>query len=289
MFKYFFLLILVVSQSLAQTELKSIYLIETKEIKLSDIDKNIQNDEIIYTISPARHSKKVKTKELLRLLKKNGLKAYSASTSYVRFIQKSPIDTTKIKNFVQEYYKKYYPTIMIKNILITPRSFTTILPKEYTLSMQKKSYLHRNAILVLKSYQGRETFFDTFITATVEVFSAKKDIKRNQELSSLNTIKTKLFLDKFYALPLMKLTASSLQAKHTIKKDSLFSSRDIRPLFLVRRGSNVNVSLNNSTLSISFVAKAIQNGCYGDIIQVINHKGKKIKVRITGKYQAEIN
>jgi flagellar basal body P-ring formation protein FlgA len=287
-FQYLFLLILLLSQLVAQTELESIYVTNTKEIKLSDIDENVQNDKIIYNISTTRHTKKVKTKELLHLLKKNGLKTYVAKHSYVKFVQKSPINTNRIKNFVQEYYKKNYPTIKIKKLLITPRSFTTSLPKEYTLHMQRKSFLHRNAILVLKSYEGRETFFDTFITATLEVFSAKKDIKRNEELSSLNTVKTKLFLDKFYALPLMYLPKSSLQAKHSIKKASIISSRDIRSLFLVRRGSNVNVLLDSSNLSISFAAKAIQNGCYGDIIQVINHKGKKIKVMITGKHQARV-
>ena len=288
MFKYLISLALLTSLLFGQTSLESIYVTNTKEIKLSTIDKNIQNDKIIYTINHAKHSKKVKTKELLRLLKANGVNNYVAKHSYVKFVQKSPIDTSKIKTFVKEYYQKNYPNIKIKKILVSPRSFTTSLPKEYTLHMQKKSYLRHKAILILKSYKGRETFFDTFITATIEVFQARKDIKRNQELSSLNTERTKLLLDKFYALPLMHLDKSSLQAKHSIKKDSIISSRDIRSLFLVRKGSNVNVLLDSSNLSISFSAKAIQNGCYGDIIQVINHKGKKIKVLITGKHQARV-
>ena len=289
MFKYFLILTLILTSLIAQTQLKSVYVINTKEIKLSDINKNVQNDKIIYTISPQRHTKKVKTKELLRLLKKSGLKPHTTGYfPYVNFIQKSPIDTSRIKNFVQEYYKKHYPTIKIKNLLITPRSFTTSLPKEYTLHMQKKSFLHNKAVVILKSNTGRETFFNAFINATLEVVSARKKIGRNEELSLLNTSKTKVSLEKFYAPPLMYLKPSTLQAKHTINKDSIISSRDIRPLFLVRRGSNVNVSLDSSNLSISFTAKAIQNGCYGDIIQIINHKGKKMKVVITGKHQAEV-
>jgi len=159
MFPYLFFISFLFIQLFAQTTLDSIYVSKTKEIKLSDIDANVIHDKIIYTISPTKHTRKVKTKELLRLLNDNDLNTYVAKHSYVKFVQKSPIDTSEIKKFAQEYYKKHYPTIKIQKILITPRSFTTTLAKQYTLRMQKKSFLRHNAILVLKSYKGRKGKF----------------------------------------------------------------------------------------------------------------------------------
>jgi len=286
--KILFIFLFLFSSLFANVPLESYYLTKTKAIKLSSITKNPQDTQVICTIGIYKHSKKIKTKELLRLLKENGYKKYVAKHPYVNFIQKSPINISKIKNFVRKYYKQHYSNIEIKSILIKPRSFTTTLPNKYTLSMQKKSYLRSHAIVILKSFQGREIFFDTSIIANITVLQAKKDIKRNEELSTFNLSKIKLHFDKFYSLPLITFKKATLQAKYAIKKDTLISSRDIRSLFLVRRGSNVNVSLDSSNMSISFIAKAIQNGCYGDIIQVQNHKGRKIKVIITGKYQAEV-
>jgi len=288
MIRFFLSLVLLSSFLFAKTLLAPLYLVQTKEIRLSTLVKNVNNDTVLYTIDTLKHSKRVKSKELLQLLKANGYKEYSAKHSYIKFVQKSPIQTKKIEDFVRRYYQEHYPSMQIEKVLVTPRSYTTSLPKEYTLHMQKQSFLRHKAILILKSYTSRETFFDTFITASLTLLSAKKDIKRNEELSLLNTKKITIHFDKFYALPLMQLSAGSLQAKYFLKKGKYINTRDIRSLFLVRRGTTVNVSLDNSNMSISFVAKAIQNGSYGDIIQVINHKGRKIKVMITGRHQAEV-
>ena len=288
MLRFFLSLILLSSLLFAQTTLESIYLVKTKEIKLSTLVKNVKQDKILFTIDRFKHSKRIKSREIVHLLKENGYKDYVAKHAYIQFMQKSPIQTKRIETFVRHYYKKYYPSMQIEKVLVTPRSYITSLPKEYTLHMQNKSFLRHHAILILKSYQGRETFFDTFVTASLSILQAKKHIKRNEELSLFNTKTRSIHFDKFHALPLMKLSTGSTQAKYSLKEGKYISSRDIRPLFLVRRGSNVNVSLDNSNMSISFVAKALQNGCYADIIQVINHKGRRIKVKITGKHQAEV-
>jgi len=288
MFSHFLLFLFLASSLFANIELESLYLVKSKQIKLSSITKNLEDDTIIYTIDRTKHSKKVKTKTVLRLLQSKGYKTTAAKHPYVNFVQKSPIDTKKIEQFVREYYKKHYPTMQINKILVTPRFFTKTLPENYSLSMQKKSFLRHHAIVILKSYKGKEIFFDTFVTASLKILTTKKAMKRNEELSFFNTQTKTVHFDKFQALPLMQLQKGSLQAKHALRKEQLISIRDIRSLFLVRKGSNVNVSLYNSNMSISFSAKAIQNGCYGDIIQVINHQGKKIKVIVTGKYQAEV-
>ncbi len=288
MVRFFLSFVFLSSFLFAQTSLESLYLVTTKEIKLSTFVKNVKQDKILYTIDRFKHTKRIKSKEILRLLKQNGYKEYIAKHSYIKFMQKSPIQTKKIEEFVRHYYQKHYPSMQIQKILVTPRSFITSLPNEYTLHMQNQSFLRHHAILILKSYQGRETFFDTFVTASLSLLRAKKHIRRNEELSVFNTQTVTVHFDRFHALPLMKLSTGSLQAKYSLKEGKYINSRDIRPLFLVRKGSNINVSLDHSNMSISFVAKALQNGCYADIIQVINHKGRKIKVMITGKHQAEV-
>ncbi len=288
MVRFFFSLLFLTSFLFAQIPLEPLYLVKTKAIKLSTLVKNVKNDKTLYTIDTFRHSKRVKSKEILHILKENGYKEYICKYPYIKFVQKSPIQTQKIEDFVRHYYLEHYPSMQIKKVLVTPRSYTTSLPKEYTLHMQRESFLRHKAIVILKSYKGRETFFDTFITASLTILSAKKDIKRNEELSVFNTQKTSIHFDKFYALPLMQLSPASLQAKYFLKKGKSINVRDIRSLYLVRRGSSVNISLDNSNMNISFVAKAIQNGAYGDIIQVINSKGRKIRVKITGRHQAEV-
>jgi flagella basal body P-ring formation protein FlgA len=89
-------------------------------------------------------------------------------------------------------------------------------------------------------------------------------------------------------MPIQNINKSTIQTKHRLKDGTVLTKRDVIGLFLVKRGSNVNVILNNLNISISFSAKAVQNGRYGDTVSVIRHDGKKLKAVVTGKNTVEI-
>ncbi|MFK5937375.1 MAG: flagellar basal body P-ring formation chaperone FlgA [Sulfurimonas sp.] len=288
MLKYFFVIIFILANLQASMLLNKNYYTNSKNVKISDINPSAKNDKILYTFVEGKHTKRVKSSQLLKLLKLNGVKDFTSKHTYVRFIQKSPIDTSKIEVFIKEQYKKRYKDIKVQSITVHPRGYIQVLAKEYTIKMQSKSYLRRNGIVAIKSFDGKDTFFDYNINAKVSVYRARKNIKRNSELSALNTRKKSIVLEKFKAMPVGEIKKSTLQSKYRIKKGTILTTRDISPLYLIKRGSSVNVSLDSSNLSISFSAKAVQNGCLGDIISVVQSNGKKIKVRVTAHHSAEV-
>jgi flagella basal body P-ring formation protein FlgA len=113
-------------------------------------------------------------------------------------------------------------------------------------------------------------------------------MKKGEKLSILNTIKKEIKFDRFRALPISAKHINTTQLKHHIKKEILLTTRDIEILNLVKKGSNINVTLNNKNITISFLAKALQNGKLNDIITVRKSDGKKIKVKVIGKNRVEI-
>lgn len=264
------------------------YYIDSRDVKISDIVPTSKNDKILYSFTEGEHTKRVKSSQLLKLLKLNGVKKVSAKHAYIRFTQKSPIDTSKIKIFIKKQYQEQYQDIKINTISVQPRGYTEKIPKEYTIKIRSRSYLRRGGIIAIISSNEKETFFNYSIDAKVTVYRARQDIKRGSELSVLNTRKKSIVLEKFRAMPLKKLKKHAFQSKHRIKKGTILTLRDITPLYLIKRGSSVNVSLDNGNLSISFSAKAAQNGCLGDTISVIKQNGKKIKVIVTAPHSAEV-
>ena len=60
------------------------YYVESDVIKISDIIEGSDNT-ILYKISEGRYTKRVKTKNLLLLLKKYGYKEYKADHAYVKY------------------------------------------------------------------------------------------------------------------------------------------------------------------------------------------------------------
>ena len=263
------------------------YYIKSDVIKISDIIEGSDNT-ILYKISEGRYTKRVKTKNLLLLLKKHGYKEYKADHAYVKFIKKSPINVSKIKNYIKKYYEQKYPHIAIEDVDVKSRGYVKALPAEYTLKMQSKSYLRNSGTMHIETLSNKEIYFDYYIKATLNIYAARVKIQKGKELSQLNLKKKKIVFDKFHAMPLLELKKLTLQSKHRIKAGKLLTSRDVSKLFLVKRGSNVNLFLDSTNLSISFSAKAMQNGCYGDTITVMKSDGKRLKAKVVAKHKAEV-
>jgi len=268
--------------------LRSNYYVENREIMLSALVKKTKEDVQLFHIDKSRYSKRVKSKKILQILNSHGIKNYKSKHSYIQFTKKSPINSEKIKNTIKKIYKEKYTQIKIKTIFVEPRSYIETLPKSYEIILKSKSHLAKDGTLYIKTDDKKKIFFNYKIDAEIIVYEAREDIKRNIELSNINCKKNSIILDKFRAMPLQNLFKGTIQSTHNIKQGTILTTRDAQGLYLVTRGSNVNVTLNSSNLAISFSAEAQQNGRVGDIITVKKSSGKKIKVRVTGKRRAEV-
>ena len=272
----------------ANDTLRSTYYVNSRSIDLSSIISNTKNDLNLYTIDRNRHTKRVKTDDLIKLLKSHGYSNYSSKKSYVNFILKSPIDTSKIKHSIEDYYKKKYEIINITDIKVEPRAYITELPQSYLFNIRSRNFLSRSGILSIKTPQNKKIFFNYNITATLPIFISKYEIKKDIELSALNSSKKSIILDKFRAKPIQIIEKGSLQSKHHITKGKILTIRDVEVLSVVKRNSVVNISMSSDNMAITFSAKALQDGKLNDIIKVQKNDGKRLNVRVTGKNRAEM-
>ena len=282
--------LLIVSTSLfATNNLQSNYYIENDFIMLSDIvHVNKENDRKLFNIDKNRHTKRIKKRELLKILHENGFDNLTSKHSYIQFTKESPIDTTFIKNSIKKHYTEKYKNIKISAITLFPTHYMEELPKRYTVHFSNKAHLSNKGILYIKTDDNKKIFFKYKISATVSILFARKNIKKDNELTNVNTQKKSIILDKFKAMPLQGLHVKHYQSKHNIKAGDIITQRDVVGLFLVKRGSSVSVNFNNNAIHIYFSAKALQNGRLGDTISVIKRNGKRIRVVITGKNKAEV-
>ncbi len=276
------LLLFFIVTSLFSLELEKKYYITSRNIMLSSITGNTQQDKILFTIPKERYTKRVKTKKLLQILQQYNLLYSKPHFAYVQFIYEPPLATKELQRSVAKFYKKYYNTLNIEKITIHPRGFIEKLPLGYSIKFPPRNYLHHKGIFSIKS-DKRQIFFDYSIKATLFVYKTKQKIQKNQPLNRYNTYKTKINFKKFHTLPLEKLQPNSLQASRYLKKETLLTHKDVRALFLVKKGENINIFYKSGGISISFSAKAMQNGIFNDIIKAKNSSGKTIQVKIIGR------
>ncbi len=284
----FLFFILISVQLHANITINSVYYVDSDEVMLSDIVKGSQKNVKLFTIQSNRHTKKVKSKELLKTLQQYGYKNYSTKHRYVTFVKKSPIETLKIRNSIESFYKEHYSSIDIRKIVVEPRGYIASLPSEYSVKIPSKSQLSNSNTISIRTLKNKKVFFDYTIDATIEVFVSRYKIKKGSELSMINTKKKSIILSKFRALPIQNLTKGTLEAKSNLKKDKILTIRDVTTLSVIKKNSMVVVSLDNSNIAITFSAKALQNGKIGDTITVVKSNGKRLKVRVIGRNRVEI-
>jgi len=285
--KIILLLVLFIS-AFSSEILNKTYYIDSHEIFLNDIVKTDKSETILFNIPEHKHSKKIKSKILVKLLKEHNYKNYKTKKSYINFIIKSPIDTSHIKDIIKQYYESKYDTIDIHNITVEPRAYIVSIPKKYNVKIRKNNYLKNSGTISIKTLKNRKIFFDYTINANIQIYKSRKKIKKSQELSAINTKTDIIFFEKFRAKPITHLNNGILQAKHHINIDKILTLRDVEILSLIKRGSKVKVSVNDENIAISFIAKALQNGKINDLIKVKKSNGKVLKVIITGRNTAEI-
>lgn len=283
------LFLLLISLALHANEvLKSDYYITSDDINLSVIVPHAKQDNKLFSLERSRYSKKIKSKELINLLKQHGYPSYTANNRYINFIKKSPIDTTKIEENIRKLYKEKYTEITIKAITVMPRGYIKSLTDKYVVKIQKNNYLARSGTLYVKTTDNKKIFFDYQIEAEVSVYIARTKIKRRNELSLINCKKKSIILDKFDAMPIQKLQANMLESKHHIQEASIITLRDVEQLSIVKRDSIVSVILDEKNIAISFAAKALQDGKLGDTITIEKNDKKRLKAKVIGKNRVEI-
>jgi len=288
MFLKFLFLTLYASLSFGANNLESTYYIDSDDIRLSDIIKNPKVDAKLFSLDIGKHTKKISSKEIIKKIQNYGYKKYKESSRFIKFTKKSPINLEKLQEKVREFYKQKYKDIKIQKLLVSPRSYTKSLPKDYSIVFQSKSHLKNRGTFYIKTVDKKKLFFNYSILATLSVFESKSKVKRGDELSAFNCRKKSMVLNKFRAMPLQDISNNSFESKRQMKIGTIITQRDIRALSVVKRGDSVNVTLQNSGVTISFVAKAQTNGQINDIITVLKSDGKKLKVRVTAKHRAEI-
>ena len=287
MFRVIVFLTLIVLNLFSIT-LNKTYYVDSNNIKLLNLAPDSKYDVTLYKIDANRYTKKVKSEKVVKLLNKHGLKNVESSSRYIKFVKKSPIDTSKIESYIITLYKSKYPDITINSLMVVPRGYIESLPKKYEVLTSKRSHLSKSGTLSIKTMDRKKIFFDYTLDAKVYIYLSNKKIYKGDKVSLLNTSKKKIQLDKFNALPITKKELNKTQIKYNTKQNKILTFRDVQLLNIIKKGSFVTAYLKDNSINISFSAKALQNGKLRDIITIQKMSGQKLKAKIIGKNRVEI-
>lgn len=118
-----------------------------------------------------------------------------------------------------------------------------------------------------------------------------KPLAFRQVIRSEDVVQRRALVDQLSDDPLLSLDqAVGQQAARELKPGTVLTARMIDPVQLVRTGQFVTVTLEQGTVKIKTVARAMESGTYGQTIRVKNEATKDVfQVVLTGPQTATMN
>ncbi len=272
--------------TLLALELKDSYEVESRVINSSIF--GLEKEFFITNIDEGRVLTRLSAKEIKDIFKNHGYSDIKPSSPYITFSLKSELDTTPIKDELKNYFLQKYKHIVIKDIKITPRGYMKNLPDEYTFGTDKNTYLLKNSTVHIVTPQSKKYFFDYEIEALLDVYVSNSNIKKGTSISSTTFSKKTIVLDRLRDMPIFNIDIEPLETNKPFKKGEILTIRDATRAKLIKKGSIINVSYKSDDMSITFNAKALQDGRVNDTIRVQNQNKKTISVVVIGENLAVI-
>jgi flagella basal body P-ring formation protein FlgA len=124
-----------------------------------------------------------------------------------------------------------------------------------------------------------------------EQLVAARPLAFHQTIREADIAQRRALVDQLSDDPLLtKDQIIGQQASREMKPDMVFTSRTIDPTQLVKVGQYVTITLNQGTVRIKTVARAMESGSYGQTIRVKNETTKDVfQVVLTGPQTATMN
>ncbi len=283
----FFLLFFVISGSSAT--LQSHYTFAGSELNASLIDPEIADDFTIYTFEENRNRKSFSAESLIKLFDEHNLNLSDKSRGIVHFERGSSVSLEPIINDIKAYYLNYYPQMQIKSIHLHSNTPVVQLPEEYSLSFKPNAYKYNRSSLIMNSKElNTRLFFHYTLEATVKVFKASHNINRGTILNYIDLKYTSVPFKRLTGTPLRGIDTNRVRLKKRIPKGKTLYEHDVELLPSVLKNKTVYARFSNGNVHLEFQATSLQDGRLGDVILIQKKDNTRLKAKVVGTNQVEI-
>jgi len=203
------------------------------------------------------------------------------------------IDLSELNFEVLKLYSAEYPSIVIKNLSITPASNTVIRePKLLRVDLSqnaiKQSQGMFSALFADKDNNEYKVYFRYRLLADVEVARAARDIPRDKKIDNDDIEFVLIPFERMVRKSVLKDEVSGTSAKRLIKVGSVITQSDLIKTPIVMRNSTIVANIIEGELELEFEAVAMEDGSMGQVINIKNKNGRAYKAVVTGPSKVSV-
>lgn len=287
--KHLLFIFLISSSSLFAIDLKPEYAMSTQDFNASTIDKNIKNDFLIFRFKKNRHKKTFNSAYLINLFNEHNILLKDKTKGLVHVKQISNVDLEPVKSAIKKYYQEHYLSMQIDSVSIKSSSFIQDLNEEYKLIFKPKAYRYSSSSLQINMLKSKKRYFINYkINAKLKLFKARSNINRGKILTRIDVLYNSEDFTRLRGTPLKPSHKAQIRLRKRIQEGKIIYERDIELLPDVLKGKHVLARMIDGNVHLEFQATSLQDANIGDKIYIKKSNGKRLRVKVTGKNQVEI-
>lgn len=215
--------------------------------------------------------------------------AFQASFSQITFIYDSTLPLQNVKEKITLALKEQYPSIKIKEIKFKPIGGDLGREKIFELKTIQNAIFKKKTFQILLNTSSGVVPFLCEVSAKIEVYVAKTDIRAREDLDRSNVEKKEMDFDGFLQPPINQQEFLSSSARSFIKQGQVITINKIKPKLFVKKGDMIEVSYQEGGVKVLARLEAMQNGSLGEEILARNPISKKsLKIKIIAYGKGEI-
>lgn len=264
------------------------YTYDNAVIHAKDLFKELPVDFELLRIPNDKTHYRINSQIIVKSFELHGITVDSSKVRYVNFTKESRIDVTPFKQQLTSALKERYPTMVVDEILITPRGYHQSIPAGAKAIFEPKFFQSAKGTFYILDGQSVRQYLDYTITARIDVLHTTQKVSRKESLSGFNTRLVSVPFDVFKDTPLTKMPANSYRFRSSLKENTLLTERNIEAVPLVLRGEKIVVVIHNGNVVVEFGATATQEGGLYDMITIQKSDGKRVKAKVIGDKRVEL-
>jgi flagella basal body P-ring formation protein FlgA len=163
------------------------------------------------------------------------------------------------------------------------------LPEEYSLEFKNNAFRYAKSSVQVHDLHSKKRYFLKYsLKATVKLFKARHNINRGRILTQIDVRYAPIEFTRLKSMPFDFKQKTDIRLKKRLLKGKIIYNKDVEQLPAVLKGSLVLVSLVTGTVHLEFQATALRDAHIGDEIYVEKRDKKRLRVKVIGKNQVEI-
>lgn len=213
----------------------------------------------------------------------------------IKASQNEKILISQIENFIKEKFMDTYKNynIKINHIDVSPAISTNLNKLKLDKIIFDDRLLKRDSgnfeVHLYHNQKRQKVFFNFNINANIDALTATNNIKTGEVITDNNSQITQINIEKNIQLPALSNIVNEYSAKSFIPSGGIITQSKITPKIVVQKGDIVEVTHNQSGISIIFNAEALESGANGENIKAQSLQGDKVvNIKITGPKKAQL-